>query len=178
MRRVSKAINFGILYGMGASSLAQSIGTSRDAAEAFIDRYFATYTGIARYVEEIKETARARGFVETMFGRRRFLPDILSHVPMFRAEAERQALNTPIQGAAADLIKIAMIKVRSAIQKYGDKARMVLQVHDELIFEVKEELVSELVPIVRKAMEEAYVLSVPLVVDLKVGQNWGEMEKI
>lgn len=178
MRRAAKAVNFGVLYGMGPGSLAESTGFSRAEAEDFIFNYFKTFKKLRDFLDSLIEQARTMGFVETLFGRRRYLPEIISGVPQVRAAAERMALNHPIQGTAADLIKMAMIELDKniKIQEYKNKVRMLLQVHDELVFEAKENLVKEAAPQIKKIMEEVYVLKVPIVVDVKKGKNWEEME--
>jgi DNA polymerase-1 len=175
MRRVAKTINFGVLYGMGPQSLAQNIGSSYEKAQDFIDRYFTHFSGLTTYLESTKELARGLGYVETLFGRRRYIPEINSGVPYVRAEAERQAMNHGIQGTAADIIKMAMISVSGVIKPWGQKVKMLLQVHDELVFEVEKELVSEVALLLKKTMENVTQLRVPLVTEVKIGDNWGEM---
>ncbi|MDO8505321.1 MAG: DNA polymerase I [bacterium] len=179
MRRKAKAINFGIIYGMGATSLAIATGTTRAEAEQFIERYFEVFNTLRDYLEGLKEQARTAGYVETLFGRRRYLPEITSGVQQIRASAERMAINMPVQGTAADLMKMAMIKIHESIKtlKHESSVRMLLQVHDELVFEIKKELVSEVAPKIKSIMESVYALKVPIVVDLKQGENWGEMDK-
>lgn len=172
-RRNAKTINFGILYGLGATGLAAGTGMTRDEAREFIDRYFATYTGIARYIEETKKLARKKGFVETLFGRRRYLPEINSSNGGLAAAAERMAVNAPIQGTAADLMKLAMIAVDGAIRNRED-VRMVLQVHDELVFEVREAAVTAVSKLVKEKMEGVAKLRVPIEVEVHSGRNWGE----
>lgn len=178
MRRIAKAINFGIIYGMGPRKLAAEAGVSLEEARNFIDRFFAGRARLQEYLEELKALAAAQGYVETMFGRRRYLPEITSGVPGLRAEAERQAVNTPIQGTQADVIKIAMINLAKILpQKFGNDLIMILQVHDELVFEVKDNRVHEAAPIIQEIMENAVKLSVPIVVEIDIGKNWGEMRK-
>ncbi|MFA6534529.1 MAG: DNA polymerase I, partial [Patescibacteria group bacterium] len=180
MRRKAKAVNFGILYGMGAYGLSWRAGISREEAQEFISKYFDTFTGVKDYLEETIRLARQDGFVETLFGRVRYLSDINSGVAQVRNAAERMAVNAPIQGTAADLIKLAMIEVDRKISERWSPAdvRMVLQVHDELVFEVKEKLVEEVGQLVKETMENVYKLRVPVVVDVEVGENWGELEEL
>jgi DNA polymerase I len=171
-RRYAKVINFGLIYGMSAFGLAQNLDIERSAAKVYMDRYFARYPGVARYMEDIKQQARAQGYVETVFGRRLWLPEIASPNGPRRAGAERAAINAPMQGTAADLIKLAMIQMDKALAAAGLRSRMLLQVHDELIFEVPEQewtAISELVPSV---MESVASLRVPLVVSVGSGPNW------
>ncbi len=176
-RAAAKTVNFGIMYGMGAQRLARDMGMSRDQAKAFIDRYFERYSGVRRYLDSTIEQARADGFVVTLLGRKRSLPDINSGAPQARAAAERTAINTPIQGTAADLIKLAMKAVHEDLHKHGD-GRMLLQVHDELVFEVPEDRVAAVARRVRGIMASPIVLDVPIVVDAKVGANWGDMHVV
>ena len=176
-RRTAKAVNFGIFYGLTAYGLAESLGIDRQEAQGFIDGYLATYPQAAAYIEQLITTARERGYAETLFGRRRELPELTSGNDFLRRAAERVAVNHPIQGTAAELMKIAMIAVDQALS--GQAAcRMILQVHDELIFEVHEDRIDEFAGRLQLIMEGAYPLQVPLVVDAKVGQNWTEMEPI
>jgi DNA polymerase-1 len=178
-RRAAKAINFGILYGMGANSLASSAGLSREEASNFIKKYLDVYKGLRGYMEQSKAQARSLGYVETLFGRRRYLPDINSGVPYLRAEAERMAINMPIQGTQADIIKLAMVRLEERIARdYGTgpdaDVKMLLQVHDELVFEVRETLVDLTAETVRREMEQVCSLQVPLKVDLNISTNWGK----
>jgi DNA polymerase I len=170
MRDRAKTINFGTIYGQGPVSLARQLGISRDDAERFIDSYFARFAGVRDYLEKMKETAREKGYVETLLGRRRYVPEIRSRNPGVRGFGERTATNSPIQGTAADLIKLAMIRLHG---RFGDGPfRMLLQVHDELLFEVPEGKVEEASAVVRQEMEGAIELSVPLRVDLGSGDSW------
>jgi len=179
MRRSAKAINFGLLYGQGPHGLAQTAGIGYIEARNFIEAYFANFSKVKDYMDKIIVEARANGYVETLLGRRRYLPEINSSVVMMAKGAERSAINAPIQGTAADMIKIAMIKIDQMIEKeYKDKVKMNLQVHDELVFELDKSLVSELIAKVRPMMENVLKLSVPIVVDAKIGENWEEMERI
>lgn len=180
-RRAAKAINFGILYGMGSTALAASTGIKRSEAKEFIAKYLRVFRGLHNYMEDAKKLVKRRGWVETMFGRRRYLPEIHSGVPFLRAEAERMAINMPVQGTQADLIKLAMIELHERIGKeYGfepnAKVKMLLQVHDELIFEVKKPLAVEASKWISKIMAGAVKLKVPVDVNVKIGQSWGELE--
>ncbi len=172
MRRQAKAVNFGIVYGISDYGLSQNLNISRAQAADFIVQYFAKFPGVKRYMEESVEQARERGYAETALGRRRYLPQIRSRNFNERSFAERTAMNTPIQGTAADIIKIAMVKLGAFLRTEGLRARMLLQVHDELIFECPEEELSILSDQVRSAMEGAVELSVPLKVDLHAGSTW------
>ncbi|MBI5154604.1 DNA polymerase I [Candidatus Poribacteria bacterium] len=175
MRSQSKAINFGIIYGMGAFRLSKDLGISQKAAEEFIANYFRVYGGVRRYLDETLENCRREGFVKTMRGRRRFIPDIKSSNHQARAQAERVAVNTPIQGSSADMIKLAMIAIDRRIRAEGLRSRMILQVHDELIFDAPEEELGLLEPLVREEMRRALPLAVPVQVDVETGLNWAEV---
>jgi len=187
MRRQAKTLNFGVLYGMGLLGFQRASGVSRAEAKIFIDNYNKEFSGLARFMEETKQKARKDGYVSTLFGRRRPIPDILSTMPMLRASAERMAINMPVQGTSADLIKIAMINVQKLIdEKYfndpstgsGQAVRMLLQVHDELLFEVRRDLVEKVSKEIKEIMESAHHFNVPIIVDAKCGDNWSEMEEI
>lgn len=171
-RRLAKVVNFGIAYSVGAFGLAQRTGLSRGEAREVIEKYYDTYKGVKRYMEETPEKARETGVVRTLFGRVRPIPDIKSRNHPLRSRAEREAINAPIQGAAADIIKIAMISLHQAMKKHGLESKMILQVHDELVFEVPESEIDEMKRLVKREMESAAVLSVPLVVDIGVADNW------
>lgn len=182
-RRAAKAINFGILYGMGANALAASAGLSRDEASDFIKRYLDAFKGLRGYMDQAKAQARSLGYVETLFGRRRFLPDINSGVPYLKAEAERMAINMPIQGTQADIIKLAMVRLHAKIAKdYGigpdAEVKMLLQVHDELVFEVKEGLAKEAAAWIKDIMETTVELKVPIDAQPKIGKTWGSLVPI
>lgn len=177
-RYAAKAINFGVLYGQGSNALAKSVGISRQEAKDFIEKYFTIHSGIKNYIEQIKETTREDGFIETLFGRRRYIPDINSTSPMFRSAAERMAVNAPIQGTAADLIKLAMIEVYKQLPKEFPKTKIILQVHDELVFEVPENKVKKFAKFIREIMNNVYTLRAPITTDVEYGDSWGEMEKI
>ncbi len=174
-RSMAKMVNFGIAYGMSDFGLASRAGIPRDEARAFIDRYFATYSGISYYMLHVKETARAQGFVTTLLGRRREIPELRSTNRSLVAAGERMAINMPIQGTAADIMKIAMIRVAGRLRAEGFRARLLLQVHDELLLEVPRDEVVRLVPVIRATMEGALALDVPLTVDVKVGDDWESM---
>jgi len=173
-RRYAKVINFGLIYGMSAFGLAQNLDIGRDAAKLYIERYFDRYPGVARYMETIKTQAKANGYVETAFGRRLWLPEINSPNGPRRAGAERAAINAPMQGTAADLIKMAMVGVEDALARSGLNARMLLQVHDELVFEVAADQVETLREIATEVMENVAKLRVPLEVSVGSGPNWDD----
>jgi len=175
-RAMAKMVNFGIAYGMGDFGLATRAGISRDAAKSFIAGYFERYPGIRRYIDTIKEEARTNGSVTTQLGRRRPIPELRAGNPALRAAGERAAINHPIQGTAADVIKIAMIRLAPRLAEAGLKARLVLQVHDELLLEVSNGEVDRLVPILVETMEGALALDVPLTVEVKSGPRWDEMK--
>jgi DNA polymerase-1 len=182
-RRAAKAINFGILYGMGSTSLAASAGLSRDEAKTFIDKYLGVYVGLRDYMNQAKAQAKSLGYVETLFGRRRYLPEINSGVPFVRAEAERMAVNMPIQGTNADIIKMAMVRLHERIgREYGfgpeAEVKMLLQVHDELVFEVKESEAKKAAEWIRETMQDIVKLKVPLDVDVEMGYSWGQLKEV
>jgi DNA polymerase-1 len=179
MRRLAKTINFGIIYGMGEYGLAQRTELSVEDARKFIDNYFAGYEKVRDYLEETKAEAREEGYVSTLMGRRRYFPELQSnsraHAGTMRA-AEREAINMPIQGSAADILKIAMVRLYDRLRGEGFGARMILQVHDELVLEVPGEEVPPVARLVRSVMENAWELDAPLKVDIKTGKDWEEME--
>jgi DNA polymerase-1 len=177
-RSAAKEVNFGVLYGMGAYGLASRKKISREKAQDFIDRYFASRPKVAKYLEETKAQARERGYVETLFGRRRNLPEINSSNGQIRSQAERIAVNLPVQGTAADILKLAMIACDKDLHTVSPKSRMILTVHDELVFEVPEADVKKVSTFVKETMEGVYDLAAPLIADVKVGENWGEMEAL
>ena len=176
-RAMAKMVNFGIAYGMGDVGLATRAGISRDAAKTFIAGYFERYPGIKRYIETIKEEARANGAVSTQLGRRRPIPELRAANPALRAAGERAAINHPIQGTAADIIKIAMIRLTPRLAAAGFKSRLILQVHDELLLEAPESEVERLIPLLIETMEGALALDVPLTVEAKTGLRWDEMQR-
>jgi DNA polymerase-1 len=173
-RRRAKAINFGIIYGISAFGLARQLGIDASEAKVYIDAYFTRYPGIRAYMERTKEEARINGFVLTPFGRRCTIPGIADRNMQRRAGAERQAINAPLQGGAADIIKRAMVRLPSALRAAGLSARMLLQVHDELLFEAPEAEAAALAGVAKRVMEGAASLSVPLVVETGVGHSWGD----
>jgi DNA polymerase-1 len=173
-RRRAKAINFGIIYGISGFGLARQLGISPGEARGYIDRYFERYPGIRAYMDRTKETARSNGYVVSPFGRRCWVPGIADKNPARRSYAERQAINAPLQGGAADIIKRAMVKLPAALQAAGLRSRMLLQVHDELLFEAPEDEAPRLADLVRGVMEQAAVLAVPLVVETGMGRSWAE----
>jgi DNA polymerase-1 len=173
-RRSAKAINFGLIYGMSAFGLAKQLGVGRAEAQAYIDRYFARYPGVQGYMDRVRRNAAEDGFVETLFGRRLYLPDIRARNPASRQAAERTAINAPMQGSAADIIKRAMITVDDWLRASAFPARMVMQVHDELVFEVAQDAAGDLTAQVKKLMSGAAALDVELVVDVGTGLNWDE----
>jgi DNA polymerase-1 len=171
LRARAKVVNFGVLYGMGARSLAQQMNLELKDAKEFIDGYFSVYAGVRRYLDATLEEARERGWVATLLGRRRYLPELRSGHGAERAFAERAAVNTPIQGSAADLVKLAMLSVHRALQKRGS-ARLLLQVHDELLFECPTAEAEDVAQLVRREMEGCYPLNVPLTVSVGTGHTW------
>ncbi len=171
-RRVAKSINFGLIYGMSAFGLARQLGLERGAAQTYIDRYFARYPGVARYMEEARQTARDKGYVETAFGRRLWFPEIRSSQAMRRQAAERAAINAPMQGTAADLIKLAMVAVQNWLGTKGMQSKLVLQVHDELLLEVPDAELMDVRTHLPMLMSQVAALKVPLVVEVGVGPNW------
>jgi DNA polymerase-1 len=173
-RRYIKAVNFGLIYGMGAFGLATQLGIERGAAQQFIDRYFARYPGVAAYMQRTRELAREQGYVETVFGRRLYLQDINAGGGPRRAAAERAAINAPMQGTAADLIKLAMIAVQGHVEREGLAARLILQVHDELVLEVPDGEVADLLRDLPRLMTDVAQLRVPLAVDVGHGANWDQ----
>lgn len=179
MRRQAKVLNFGILYGMGVQGFQRAVKVDRETAKNFIRRYFEEFSGVAKYMEGMKNKAHHDGYVETVFGRRRQFQNINTGFPQLVAMAERMAINHPIQGSAADLLKLAMIEVQKMIgEKYPDSVKMLLQVHDELLFEMDEKIVQKAAKDIKKIMETVHEFSVPIVVDVKVGYNWSEMTPI
>jgi DNA polymerase I len=174
MRRAAKVINFGIIYGMGSGRLSRELGITRQQAAAYIERYFARYAGVRRFYDRMLEHARQRGYVETMLGRRRYLPEILSDNGGMRQLAERVATNTPIQGSAADIIKVAMVRLSDRMREERLRADMVLQIHDELLVECAEGELKRALTVIRETMENAVRLVVPVVVDIGTGTSWAQ----
>jgi len=173
-RRSAKAINFGLMYGMSAFGLAKQLGIPRGEAQAYVDLYFDRYPGVKAYMDNIRATAREQGYVETVFGRRLYLPEINARNGQRRQYAERSAINAPMQGTAADIIKKAMITVHDWLKSSKPGARMIMQVHDELVFEVEKDKVEKVRERVIDLMNGAAELSVPLKVDVGEGSNWDE----
>ncbi|MGH7141188.1 MAG: DNA polymerase [Minisyncoccia bacterium] len=183
-RRRAKVINFGILYGMGVTALQQSLGASRAEAQDFYNRYFAEFSRLAEYLDEVKADAARRGYTATFFGRRRYFEGIRSSIPYVRAAAERMAINAPMQGTQADIVKLAMIQIDDLFQKekVAERAHMLLQVHDELLFEIDTDLIEALAPKIKSIMEnvvsEKDRRSIPFIANGMRGKNWGEMKKL
>ncbi|MBN2706119.1 MAG: DNA polymerase I, partial [Deltaproteobacteria bacterium] len=174
MRRQAKTINFGLIYGMGSQKLARELNIDRQTAKAYIESYFSAYAGVKDYFAGVVAAAERREYVTTLFKRRRYLPEINSRNKNLQEMARRTAINTPIQGTAADLIKLAMVVLDRRLREEGWRSKMIMQVHDELVFEVAPDEVDELTLMVRKEMAEVRPLKVPLVVDVGVGKNWFE----
>ncbi len=182
MRRQAKVINFGILYGMGVNALKDNLGSDRKTAQEFYDTYFTEFKGLAEYMEETKIKAEKQGYTETMFGRRRYFEGIKSKIPYIKASAERMAVNAPIQGTQADIVKLSMIEIEEWLkkEKLQNKVHLLLQIHDELVFEAEDDSIDKIVPKIKQVMEnilpEEKSLGVPVVVNFYIGQNWGEMK--
>jgi DNA polymerase-1 len=174
LRRSAKAINFGLIYGMSAFGLAKQLGLPRDKAQAYINLYFERYPGVKQYMDDIREQAKQNGYVETLFGRRLYLPDINARNAAQRQYAERTAINAPMQGTAADIIKLAMLACDQWLNDSGVDAKMIMQVHDELVFEVAESQLESCMTKIREIMSNAAELHVPLLVEVGVGENWDE----
>lgn len=178
MRRKAKVINFGIIYGMGVNALKETLGGTRAEAQEFYDHYFETFPKVADYFENVKHGAAKNGYTETYFGRRRYFSDIRSTIPYIRAGAERMAMNAPLQGTAADIIKMTMVKTDEALKKEGllEKVRLLLQVHDELVYEIDEDVLARAGKIIVNAMERAVEFPVPLIVSSASGKRWGDLK--
>jgi DNA polymerase-1 len=175
---MAKMVNFGLAYGMSDYGLSTRAGISREAAQAFINSYFAAYSGISYYMLHIKDQARRQGYVSTLLGRKRQIPELHAANAALRGAGERMAINMPIQGTAADIQKIAMIRVADRLASDGLRAQLLLSVHDELLLEVPRDEVDRLIPILRETMEGALPLDVPLTVDIKVGRDWESMAPV
>ncbi|HZO21688.1 MAG TPA: DNA polymerase, partial [Steroidobacteraceae bacterium] len=173
-RRLAKTINFGLIYGMSPFGLARQLGIDRGSAQKYVERYFARYPGVKRFMDETRVKARELGYVETVFGRRLYLPEIKSGNSQLRQYAERSAINAPMQGTAADLIKRAMISVDAWCQRQGSIARLIMQVHDELVLEVTDASVEHVARAVQDLMTGAGELRVPLRVEIGTGASWDE----
>jgi DNA polymerase-1 len=173
-RRSAKAVNFGLIYGMSAFGLAKQLNVARGVAQEYIDLYFSRYPGVLHYMEETKDNARQQGYVETLLGRRLYLPDINARNGQLRQYAERTAINAPMQGTAADIIKTAMIQIDAWLAQSDLDINMLMQVHDELVFEVREDQLDAAKAEIKRVMESAVSLKVPLIVDIGEGANWDE----
>ena len=173
-RRKAKAINFGLIYGMSAFGLAKQIDVSRTEAKQYIDGYFENYPGVLKFMDETKEKAKSQGFVETILGRRLYLPQINAKNKMLQQHALRTAINAPMQGSSADIIKKAMLDIQAWIDRENNGIKMIMQVHDELVFEVQAEKSEEYAKVLRTMMSDALKLSIPLDVDVGIGSNWQE----
>ena len=174
MRRVAKAVNFGIIYGISSFGLAENVGIRPAEAKNFIDTYLQTYPGIKEYMDSSINHAKEKGYVTTMFNRKRNIPELKNTVYTIRQSGERIALNTPVQGTAADIIKLAMVKVYKAFKDNNLKSKMIIQVHDELIFDIPKEELEKVKEIVTDIMDNVCELSVPLTIDINYGKNWAE----
>lgn len=189
MRRAAKALNFGIIYGMSVFGFATAAGIDRAKAKEFMENYMEKFSSVAAYLEKSKQEATEKGYAETLWGRRRYLPELRTSNSFLRANAERMAINMPIQGTAADLMKINMLKINDWVAEYNQKnpdaVRILLQVHDELLFSIKKEFIEEAEGIIKYTMENGHIkfdgrdidFSVPIKVELKKGKNWDEMEQ-
>jgi DNA polymerase-1 len=173
-RRSAKAINFGLIYGMSAFGLARQLGVSREAAQSYVELYFARYPGVRAYMQRTREQARREGYVRTIFGRRLFLPDIAARNRALQQYAERSAINAPMQGSAADIIKRAMLSIDAWCEAEGVPVSLIMQVHDELVFEVREDFLEQACEHVRALMSRAAELRVPLKVEVGTGANWDQ----
>jgi DNA polymerase-1 len=173
-RRIAKTVNFGVIYGISPFGLSETLNISREEAKRYIEQYFQRHPGVKAYIEKSLAEAGSEGYVATLFGRRRAVPEIKSKNVTVRQQGERLAINSPIQGTAADIIKIAMINISGAFREQGLRARMILQVHDELLFEFPEAELENVRDVVRQGMEGVISLSVPLRVDINYGRNWAE----
>ena len=178
MREVAKRVNFGIVYGQSAYGLSKDLGISVNQAQDFIDAYFLRYPKVRDFIDAQINKARTEGFVTTLMGRRRYIPEINSKNMGIRQFAERQAVNTPIQGTASDLIKLAMVKISEQINHSGLKSKMILQIHDELVFDLPVAELKTLTKLVKERMEEVKKLDVPIKIDMKKGKNWLDMEAV
>jgi len=178
MRGRAKTVNFAVLYGQGPTALGKQLGISREEAEAFIENYFRALPGVRRYIDEIVAAAHEQGYVATLLGRKRPLPEISSSDSRAASYAERAAVNTPIQGTAADIIKVAMLQLAPRLREVSPESRMLLQVHDELVLEVPADQVAAVGGLVREVMESAFDLNVPLAVDVAAGTNWRDMQTV
>jgi len=178
MRYAAKEVNFGVLYGMGAYGLSWRAGIPQWQAKKFIEEYFKQFSGVKKYIDQTLKFAKEEGYVETLFGRRRYIPELMSENFQLRNAGERMAINMPIQGTAADLMKMAMIDVDEKLEKHKkkDDIKMILQVHDEIVLEVKKGLEEEVAELVKKAMESVAKLNVPIAVEVGINKSWGEIK--
>ncbi|NLN88450.1 MAG: DNA polymerase I, partial [Syntrophomonadaceae bacterium] len=176
LRRQAKAVNFGIIYGISDFGLARNTGVSRQEAARYIKEYLDAYPGVRQYMQDIVDYGIETGYVETILSRRRYLPDLRAKNKMVQSFARRMALNTPIQGSSADIIKLAMLKVVAALKERRLRSRLLLQVHDDLVLEVRKDELEETAALVKDCMESAYQLKVPLLVAMKAGSNWYDMQ--
>lgn len=174
-RRIAKTINFGVMYGMSAFRLSNELQITRKEAQTFIDDYFARFSKVKEYMQNVIEVAKKTGAVKTLLGRQRYVPEILSRNKMEQAGAERIVVNTSIQGSAADIMKLAMLRISKRMEEHMLSSRLLLQVHDELIFEVPEAEIEKMKIVVQEGMQQAYQLSIPLKVSLEIGSSWGQM---
>jgi len=174
MRRIAKTVNFGIIYGMTAFGLSETLGIQREEAQVFIDQFFMRHPAIKEFSVSLIKRAEEKGYAETLFGRKRPIPELKSRQGTTRSLGERLAINSPIQGTASDIIKLAMIKIWKLLKEGGFRTRMLLQIHDELLFEVPEEELTELKERIRKEMARVVELEVPLSVNISTGKNWAE----
>ncbi|MEW5907874.1 MAG: DNA polymerase [Patescibacteria group bacterium] len=179
MRRQAKVINFGIIYGMGINALKESLQCSREEAQIFYDKYFLKFKGVADYLERTKEEVRKNGYTETLFKRKRYFPEINSSIEKIRSGSERMAINAPVQGSAADFIKIAMVKIDKMVEEKEWRAgvRLLLQIHDELIFEIREEMIEKSIPVIKDITENIYPDDIPIIINVYIGKNWQDMIK-
>ena len=174
IRRNAKAINFGLIYGISAFGLGKQLGITRNLAAEYMAMYFEKYPGVKQYMESTKESASQNGYVETLFGRRLYLKEINANNALRRQASERAAINAPVQGTAADIMKIAMIRMYQALEKEKSEARIILQVHDELILDTPEKEIDRVIKLTTEAMKEATLLDVPLEIDIGIGDNWDQ----
>ena len=175
MRRIAKILNFGVIYGLSPHGIARQTDLTQKEGKEFIDIYFSKYPGILNYLDSVKSQCQSSGYIETLLGRRRYLPEINSRNFHLRSQAERAAINMPIQGTAADIIKVAMINIDQQLTKLQMKSKMILQVHDELIFEVPKKELQEMESLVGELMPSAISLEVPLEIEMKTGSDWGNL---
>jgi len=171
---MAKAVNFGIIYGISPFGLSRDLGISKDKAKEYIDNYFSRHKGVKDFIDKTLKESYEKGYVTTLLQRRRYLPDLKSKNRQVKEFAERTAINTPIQGSAADMIKLAMINIHRRIKDEGRRAKMIIQVHDELVFEVSEDEIEQIKKLVKEKMEGVMNLSVPIIAEIHTGKNWNE----